>query len=630
MNDEARHFEIVRVVALPRAEVWELLANTDRLNQVLELPTVNFTPPRPEDTLLVREAKAKFRKIIPISWREYPFHWVRYEEYAVQRVYHSGPFRRFYGGIQLDDAGPNATRLKVFADLTPANKLGEAFIPSLAKASLDKTVKYCTDAIAAREQGKERLLPDNRFSSKVNEEMLLPLQKRLEAAPVNAKLIPRLMDLLREGDDNEVSGLRPKPLARQWGVPLNDVLRLFLHATKIGILNLGWHQMCPHCRVSKAEYSTLSELTSTFDCDLCGVSYETNFDRYVELRFGIHQKIRAASAAIYCIGGPFATPHIMAQTSIESGEAARLNVGLSGHKLRLRVLRLNHILPIGDSYASTGPATYTSAGWAADYTVPTPDGSLQILNRSNKPVVLALEKEEWDDLAVTAAQITAMREFRELFSSEVLAPGQTVSIESLTLLFSDLCDSTQLYETIGDAPAYGRVRRHFAWLFDIIGQCNGAIVKTIGDSVMAVFQGPEDAFQAAVHIQKNVGTFNATAAPEEQISVKVGLHHGPAIAINANDRLDYFGRTVNIAARLQNFSHGGDIVFSDEVRQRAGVNSVLEQNSLQVETQRASLKGIQGEFDICRVRLTENLAENANPLSSVTGDNLQKLPERQS
>ncbi len=609
MSNAARHFEIIRIIALPRAEVWELLANTERLNQVMELPAVTFSSPRSDDTLLVREAKAKFRNTIPLSWKEYPFHWVRNEEYAVLRVYNSGPFQRFWGGIKLADAGPDNTRLTVFADLTPANKFGEAFIPLLAKSSLEKTAKYCTDAIEARIVGKARGLPENRFASKVNDAALKPLLARLKETPVNQKLIPQLETVLHEGDDNEVSGLRPKPLAQQWKVQLNDVLRLFLHATKIGILNLGWHQMCPHCRVSKAEYSTLSELSNPFDCDMCGVSYDANFDRYVELRFAVHQKIRPASAAIYCIGGPFATPHIVSQTCIESGEKARLNVGLNDKKLQLRVLKLNHVLPVGSGYASTGLVSYTNDGWAGEVTVPAPDGSMEILNRSTRPIVLALERQEWDDLAVTAAQITTLREFRELFSSEVLAPGQTVSIESLTLLFSDLCDSTQLYEIMGDAPAYGRVRRHFAWLFDIIGANDGAIVKTIGDSVMAVFQSPEDALSAAINMQKSVGEFNRTAEKDEQISIKIGLHHGPAIAINANERLDYFGQTVNIAARLQNASEGGDIVFAEEFAQRDGVCALLAENPIQQSSFSANLKGISGIFNLYRVRLSQSPSE---------------------
>ena len=603
MKEKAsRHFETQQVIALPRAEVWELLANTDRLNQFLELPAVNYSVPGSEDTLLVREAQAKFRNIIPLRWKEYPFHWVRNEEHAVLRTYDAGPLRRFWGGIKLADGGHNTTLLTVFADLTPANALGELMLPALAKSSIDKTIKYCQDTVALRQSGKSRGRPYNPVASTVNEAILAPLLARLSRAPVNSRLIPRLAEQLHEADDNEVSGLRPKPLAWAWSAPLNEVLRLCLHATKVGILNLGWHQMCPHCRVSKAEYSTLSHLGSTFECDLCGVSYETDFERYVELRFGVHPQVRAASADIYCISGPFATPHILAQTSIESGGKAQMRVELGGQKLRLRVLKLNHMLPVGSSYASTGPLTYSHDGWNSQITIPAPDGSIDIFNRSGRDIVVALEKEEWDDVAVTAAQITTIKEFRELFSSEVLAPGQTVRIESLTLLFSDLCDSTQLYESLGDAPAYGRVRKHFAWLFDIIGRCNGAIVKTIGDSVMSVFQSPEDAMRAALEIQRSIEQFNTSAENEEAISIKIGVHHGPAIAINANDRLDYFGSTVNIAARLQNVGGGGDIIFSSEVAERSGVQALFQEKQLKPQAFQANVKGIRGILDLFRLR----------------------------
>ena len=61
------------------------------------------------------------------------------------------------------------------------------------------------------------------------------------------------------------------------------------------------------------------------------------------------------------------------------------------------------------------------------------------------PLAIVLEKREWDDKAVTAARVTAMQEFCDLFSSEVLAPGRQVAVESVTLFFSDLSNSTALY-----------------------------------------------------------------------------------------------------------------------------------------------------------------------------------------
>jgi len=225
-------------------------------------------------------------------------------------------------------------------------------------------------------------------------------------------------------------------------------------------------------------------------------------------------------------------------------------------------------------------------------------------NRSGADLVLVVEKTDWDPDAVTAARVTAMQEFRSLFSSEVLAPGQEVGIENVTLLFSDLLASTAMYELIGDASAYGKVRRHFDFLIDRVSEHTGSLVKTIGDAVMAVFYSPEDGVRAALEIQRRLKEFNRSLPPgSEPIVIKIGLHHGPAIAINANDRLDYFGRTVNIAARVQRESQGGDLVISAETFQRPGVQVVLAEYGVRHSNYKARFKGIHGEIEVVRLEL---------------------------
>ena len=64
-------------------------------------------------------------------------------------------------------------------------------------------------------------------------------------------------------------------------------------------------------------------------------------------------------------------------------------------------------------------------------------------------------------------------------------------------------------------------------------------------------------------MQEHVGELNSDAAAP--LVLKLGLHDGPCIAVTLNDRLDYFGRTVNLAARLQGQSRGGDVVVSAEL-----------------------------------------------------------------
>lgn len=79
------------------------------------------------------------------------------------------------------------------------------------------------------------------------------------------------------------------------------------------------------------------------------------------------------------------------------------------------------------------------------------------------------------------------------FRSRVIEATEGIGIRDLTLLFTDLKGSTELYDRIGDLNAYSQVQRHFERLLDVTVRHNGAVVKTIGDAVMAAFATPADA-----------------------------------------------------------------------------------------------------------------------------------------
>jgi class 3 adenylate cyclase len=186
----------------------------------------------------------------------------------------------------------------------------------------------------------------------------------------------------------------------------------------------------------------------------------------------------------------------------------------------------------------------------------------------------------------------------------VLAPDQQIGIENLSIFFTDLKGSTSLYEEIGETSTFNRVRTHFQFLTQRIRRHEGAIVKTIGDAVMAVFSLLERAIQAALEIQSEIEDFNRSLALDPPLIIKIGIHHGPAIAVNANDRLDYFGRTVNIAARVQRESLGGDVVLTQELFQDPRVQKVLRDFQIKVNTFQTALKGIEGTFTLCRLCLS--------------------------
>ena len=204
-----------------------------------------------------------------------------------------------------------------------------------------------------------------------------------------------------------------------------------------------------------------------------------------------------------------------------------------------------------------------------------------------------MEREAGHENAATAAMVIAMQEFRTLFSAEVLAPENPISVGAVTLLFTDLKSSTAMYESIGEAPAYGLVQRHFDLLREVVSKADGAIVKTIGDAIMAAFLDPGNAVEAAFGMHEAIRKDNAGRG-EPHLTLKVGIHHGPCITVNQNDVLDYFGTTANIAARLERESAGNDVAVSDAVWQDPGVQEVVRKRGCQHESRECMLKGLSG------------------------------------
>jgi class 3 adenylate cyclase len=177
---------------------------------------------------------------------------------------------------------------------------------------------------------------------------------------------------------------------------------------------------------------------------------------------------------------------------------------------------------------------------------------------------------------VTALDMMLLTEFKQIFASDLLSQRESLSVKSLTLMFTDITGSTAMYKRLGDVRAYNLVRDHFEVLFREIDQHNGVVVKTIGDAVMAAFSSSDDAVSTALDVQRRIREFNAGRDPEQGvILLKIGLHSGSAIAVNLNNTLDYFGNMVNMAARVQGKSRSEEILLSPAVYLDGPVQQML-------------------------------------------------------
>jgi class 3 adenylate cyclase len=436
---------------------------------------------------------------------------------------------------------------------------------------------------------------------------LASARERLLGEGGNAEVIERLVNFVQKADDFAVSRIRPYELADAWRESRREVLTACLRATRTGLLDLQWDLLCPLCRGSKETGGSLRDLNAKVHCETCRIDFTANLDRFVEVTFRPNPSVRSVEHKEFCVGSPQRTPHVVAQQLLPARAVRELTLPLEPGSYRLRALELSgeQAIRVSDDGSAAGHVVVSEAYWNSEELNLATRSDLKLENSTEAEQLLILERMAWNDQAATAAEVTALQIFRDLFSSEALRPGEQISVGTLTVLFTDLRNSTKLYREIGDATAFGRVMNHFDVLKREIAQEDGALVKTIGDAVMAVFRSPAAALRAMLRAQQFL------AAPPDgtlPLILKAGIHTGPCIAVTLNERLDYFGSTINMAARLEGLSTGHDVIVSAQVHDDAEVRELIgaASNNLQAAPFEIELKGFAEErFPLWRVQRTE-------------------------
>lgn len=541
----------------PPEALWPLIADTNRFNRDVGLSGVEAGA---SDGGRRRIRLGRF-----VEWEEEPFEWERPRRFSVRRRFVRGPLEelRIAADLVPENGG---TRLVYELTAEPRNLVGRVAI-ALQKRRFDQVIRRY-DALAS--EASNTVLLGASELARGGKERLEARSRALVEEGEDPELVRRLGETIERGDDLELARLRPYRLADAWGADRRDVLELCLRATRAGLLDLHWDLLCPMCRGPQETAPRLSDVDPDVHCESCGIDFRADFERSVELAFRPSPAIREVEPVSYCVGGPRLTPHIVLQQRLAPHEERAVRVPLEAGAYRIR-------LPGGNAPLSV------PAGGATE---------INLANPSDEPALAVVERTAWADDAVTAAEVTALQVFRDLFVNEVVRPGEPVSVGSLAVLFTDLRGSTRYYREVGDAPAFASVREHLRLLHDVVAAEEGALVKTMGDAIMAVFRRPASAVRAVLRAREELAG--------RPLDLKAGIHYGPCIAVNQNDRLDYFGSTVNAAARLTELSEG-DLIVSDAVREDPEVRDLL--GGLAIEPLEAELKGFEGErFSLWRVR----------------------------
>ncbi|MBX9702075.1 MAG: adenylate/guanylate cyclase domain-containing protein, partial [Acetobacteraceae bacterium] len=405
------------------------------------------------------------------------------------------------------------------------------------------------------------------------------LAGEIDRSPYGNGLGGRLAERVLGGMAADLAPIRPKLLARKLGVAPRAAAEACLAGVRAGLLTMKWDLLCTNCRGAKLSAPALSELPRGAHCPSCNIDYDRDFEKNVELSFAPAPAVRPILAGGFCLSGPMATPHVVVQLLLAPGERRSLDVDggevdLPAGHYRVRTLHPGTVVDVEHAGGPFPGARVTAAGVESV-------GGREFANDAGFELAVLVEDRTWARDALTAPEVISLQAFRDLFAAATLRPGDEAGVSQVALLFSDLQGSTALYERVGDAQAYNMVRDHFALLAGIVRDHDGAVVKTIGDAVMASFGDPAQAVQAALAMQ--------AAIARHDLVLKLGVHVGPSVVVTLNDRLDYFGSTVNMAARLQGQSAGGDIVLSRAVADDPAVQSVLAGRTLRPES--VELKG---------------------------------------
>jgi adenylate cyclase len=576
--------------------LWNLLTDTDRTNRAIGLARLELTPL--ENTSAARYLVSTSLGGFSVEYEERPFEWVYLKHFKILRRMRSGPVEWIEMAYTLDTLKNGGTRVTMRISLAPKVAILSPFLRVRGSQSLKKIEK---EILSLDESLAAGLLPRVIKKGAAHTDALSRAAHALEAS-VEPTLARRLTEHVRNADDAEVGRLRPFELADDWGIARRDVLGACLSAVAAGMLELRWEIVCPSCRTAADTIPSLSQLTEHSSCQLCDIEFSVDLDQAVEATFAPTRAVREVDSGPYCIGGPARTPHVVVQAILPARGRVTLLLPEEEGPHRLFV-RGGAAARVEVRAGSPKHADVDAAALTADLLIAiAPGGTIDVANAAADEKHVKIERATWARKAATAREVTAMPGFRRQFSSDVLRPGIALKVSRVGLFFSDLTGSTALYSKAGDAAAFKLVHDHFDVLVDIVEKSGGTLVKTIGDAVMAAFGDDLDGLAASLAILKAFEAFRAHDALRAQTHIKLGVYGGPCFVITANGVLDYFGQTVNIAARLQAEARSGELVASAELADQALRAGILTENLVR-ERYAAALKGVDRPLEVVRISL---------------------------
>jgi adenylate cyclase len=414
---------------------------------------------------------------------------------------------------------------------------------------------------------------------------------RFADAPIDAAVREKIVDLVASYPDESVVQAKPFELAAAWGLPRREVLRGFLHATRAGLVDLEWQIDCPTCRVGASWAPTLDALGRRVHCEECDIAFDVDFADHVEATFTVNAAVRAVPRHVWCAGSPYWRPHVHGYVVVKPGTTRDAGALPPGPVL-LRVRGLPQLKLDG------GPARVKITDTAL-VALPTDAPGLTIENASARTAGVQVERAGWAADRARGSLLVTVPDYISLFGTEAPAAGMQLSVGTVATLFTDVVGSTELYEHHGDARAFAIVQRHWRACEEAAARHGGAVVKTLGDGLMCCFPSAADATAAAFAMIEAAGEI--AASESVRFAIRAAAHEGPCFVVRANDRLDLFGATVNLASRLLGSANASQLALVSDAARADDVDALVAEAGAPVEHVETALRGLRGTYAIAVV-----------------------------
>lgn len=412
-------------------------------------------------------------------------------------------------------------------------------------------------------------------------------------------VVERFERHFRVGRATDLARMRAFELADHWQLERESVLEALLAGVGVGAVELFWSVRCTRCYGQVGGGRLLSDLADHAHCAGCGIQSAVDLGDNVEVLFTPHPSVGADLGGDFCTLFPKVAPAQLAVLSMVPGQRVQAPLFLPPGPWRIGPGGTR--TDVGVESGATGDARVRWQSALVDaQQVRSGPVLLDVVNDTDARQRLHLTRQGGATPMVPASLLTTRDAFRRQLGHQVLAPDLRLGVRSIALVFTDLSGSTAMYEELGDARAFAVVRDHFAVLRKAAADHDGTVVKTIGDAVMASFYDAPSALQAAFDMLEGFNRWVVTLGLAHPPALKVGVHVGSALVVHSDQAgLDYFGGTVNLAARAQGAAASGEVVWTDAVHAMERARAVVETRGYTAVASSAPLKGI-GEVRLWR------------------------------